>query len=114
MEIYGHPTTRPGQRVGWLKATVLDADADVPDDWFEPHFPKGTIVDDRATGERYPFGVELNTLDKAVIRASGLGPMFRPVPLWQQPVSWVVGALAVFVAVVAGRFWVVRGEVAGR
>jgi len=114
MEIYGHPTTRPGQRVGVLKATVLNAEADVSDDWFEPHFPKGAIVEDVANGERLPFGMELQTLDEAVVRASKFGPMFRPLPWWRHPVSWGLGASALIFVAAAGRYWMVRKGAAQR
>jgi prepilin-type N-terminal cleavage/methylation domain-containing protein/prepilin-type processing-associated H-X9-DG protein len=98
VEIYGHPRSRPGQRVGVLNASVVHAESDVPDDWFEPHFVKGTMVDDRATGDRYPFGIELQSLDPAVVRASGYGPMFGSAPWWHRPVWWgVVGATLVLV-----------------
>jgi hypothetical protein len=108
MEIYGHPSTRPGQRVGSLKANVVHAEADVPDDWFEPHFPKGALIEDTATGGRYPFGMELQELDKAVVRASSYGPMFRPIPWWRRPIWWgLAGALALLVFA-AGRHWMGR------
>ncbi len=108
MEIYGHPTTRPGQRVGVLKAAVQEVEADVPDDWFEPHFPIGTMVDDRATGSRYPFGKEIESLDGAVVRASRYGPMFHPEPWWQRPVSWGIVGAAMLCVTAAARSWNAR------
>ena len=74
---------------GFAQSVGCPCEADVPDDWFEPHFAKGTMVDDTATGDRFRFGIELESLDPTVIRASGYGPMFRPpVPWWQRPVWW--------------------------
>lgn len=46
-EIYGHPGSRPGQRVGLLNASVVHAEADVPDDRFEPRFVNGTMEEFR-------------------------------------------------------------------
>jgi hypothetical protein len=114
MEIYGHPGTRPGRRVGLLRATVLLAEADVPDDWFEPHFPKGAVVDDLETGDRYPFGMELQSLDEAVVRASSFGPMFRPVPWWRRPAWWGVGGAALLLIFAARRNWMARRGLGAR
>ena len=108
MEIYGHPATRPNQRVGLLRVAVLDAEADVPEDWFEPHFPKGTMVLESETGARYPFGMEMEALDQAVARASGFGPMFYPMPWWRRPVFWCRGGAILLLAAGICRYWMVR------
>jgi len=114
MEIYGHPTTRPGLRVGVLRATVLSAEADVSDDWFEPHFPKGAKVLDVETGELYPFGMELESLDEAVVRASRFGPMFRPVPWWHRSFSWWMGGAALLFVCAGCKYWMAWRGAAGR
>lgn len=110
MEIYGHPDTLPGQRVGTLHAAVLEAEGDVPDDWFEPHFPRGAIVDDVASGNRYPFGMELEELDSSVANASRFGPMFRPAPWWERKIWWAVGAAVLLLATAGRRYRLSRRE----
>lgn len=83
MEIFGHPSTRPGRRVGVLEAVVIEAEADVPDDWFEPHFPEGTEVYDVETGARSQFGREIAALDRTVASAARYGPAFRKAAWWE-------------------------------
>ncbi len=56
MDIYGHPESRPNQRVGVLFATLIEAELDVSDEWFEPRFPAGTRVIDLETGTRIRLG----------------------------------------------------------
>jgi len=112
MEIFGHPSTRPGRRVAVLDATVLEAEADVPDDRFEPHFPPGTEVDDVETGARSPFGQEIASLDPAVAAAARFGPAFHEVPWWHRGWARLLGST---LAIIAGswflRRWLIsRGE----
>lgn len=101
MVIYGHPSTRPGRPVGILDVKVLEAEADVPDEWFEPQFPEGTVILDRATGDRYPFGQDLETLDAAAIEAGHFGPGFRRVSWWRRPWSWAVGIVVLLIGTAA-------------
>jgi hypothetical protein len=103
MEIYGHPTTRPDRRVGVLRASVDHTEADIPDSWFEPDFPKGTPVTDVETGDRMPFGIELTSVDVAVSRSQRFGPAFHPQPWWTRPWAWGTG-----IAVLLGGTWGTR------
>jgi len=110
MEIFGHPATRPNQRVGQLRATVMLAEADVAAAWFEPDFPKGTIIDDVESGERSAFGMEGQSLDSAFARAAHLGPAFRAEPWWLRLQTWVSGFLILVgvLAIRSGRRWMSR------
>ena len=100
MEIYGHPATLPGSRVGTLTAKVESAEVDVPDRIFEADLPKGTLVRVNATGERYAFGMEKEALDKAILAAGGFSPAYRPVAWWRG--RWATVALVVAAAGVVG------------
>jgi hypothetical protein len=108
MAIYGHPNTRPGQRVGVLTAVVLEAGADVTGEWFEPHFPRGAVVDERATGNRYAYGMELEELDATVSRAGNFGPMFSSAQWWSRPVFWGLAMAVTLLAVAGGRYALIR------
>jgi hypothetical protein len=101
MEIHG----KAGAKVGTLKATVLDAVADVPDDWFKPDFPKGTRINDRETGEVTIFGEPPPSPEEAA--RLGIGPMFYPPPWWQRPLTLWPGGVALALLVIAGvRRWI--------
>lgn len=101
MVIYGHPSTQPGRQVGILDVKVLEAEADVPEEWFEPQFPVGAVIHDMATGDRYPFGKEMETLEAAVIEAERFGPGFRRLPWWRRPWSWAVGIVVLLIGTAA-------------
>lgn len=104
MEIHG----KAGAKVGTLRATVLKAVADVPDDRFLPDFPKGTRVDDRETGEVTIFGEPPPSPEEAA--RLGIGPMFYPPPWWQRPKTLWSGSFALAVLVIAGGWRWISGR----
>jgi hypothetical protein len=89
MEIYGHPSSNPGRRVGVLRLEVIDAEVDVPDSWFEPHFPEGTSIDDTVTGEKYTQGkmVKIGSVPVGTQRKN-VRSEFLPRPWWRWPLDW--------------------------
>jgi len=101
MEIYGHPTTVPGRRVGVLRAEVQEAEADVPDSLFEPHFPPNTLVRDMDRGTQSLVGADDPTLDGIVKRVADLPPMFRPVPWYERVQPYAIGIAAIAIAAAA-------------
>lgn len=107
MEIFGQPPARAGAVVGVLSAVATQLEANVPDDWFEPHFPDGAMIYDMASGTQYRFGREQQTLDQAIKRASGYRPMFQQVPWWRT--SWA-GMVLLAVATIA-TFWIWRRRI---
>jgi hypothetical protein len=96
MEVFGHPATRPGQRVGIMHLTVQEASADVRPSELEPDFPKGTLVTRVSSGEEYAFGLTAEQfervrrqarLDSILPELARRGPVFRPKPWWRS--AWV-------------------------
>ncbi len=85
MEIYGRPDTRPGRRVGLLRAEVVEIEPDVPDSLFEPHFPFYILVNDNTGGTRSFAGADDLPLDETTKRLKDLPQMFRPVAWWERP-----------------------------
>ncbi len=101
MEVFGHPTTRPGQRVAILKATVREAQADVADAAFEPDFPRGTLVVDVANGKTFRFGwTEEETaaarakanMDSGTDQAMRSMLAYKPEPWWRR--RWLLVSVA--------------------
>jgi hypothetical protein len=104
MEIYGMPRTRPNQRVGMLRAKVLEAEANVPDLLFDPYFPDGTSVHDLGTGEMYlKGGLPKPARDQMLARLATYRPEFRPRPWYRS--SWLLGLGAVALVVTAVVLW---------
>ena len=115
MIVYGHPTTRPGRRVGELTAVVRAVETAIADDAFEPQFPRGTRVLDSETGKVSRAGMS-EAEDQAELEARARARRPRPVdpaelarfahqppPWWGRRPTWLVvgGAIAVII-VVAG------------
>jgi hypothetical protein len=96
MEIFGHPSTRPGRRVGVLTALVEAADTSFPDSEFEPDFLKGTFVFDVEAGTRSVAGYTeeeiaaqeaKDILKKVMVRKAANALAFKAEPWWRS--TWI-------------------------
>ena len=104
MEIFGTPETRPGKRVGRLRATVVEAEADVPDSLFEPNFPDGTSVNDLGRGNQYiQGGLSRPARNEVLGRLAEYRSEFRPAPWWQS--RWLLGLGVVALLIPGIFFW---------
>jgi len=93
MEIYGHPSSKPGRRVGVLRGKVVEAQVDIADNWFEPRFPKKTVIRTEEGGILL-VGMKKEDLKGTLARFAQFVPAAQAAPWWRMP--WVWGcALAV-------------------
>jgi hypothetical protein len=100
MEVFGHPATRPNQRVGTLRVSVIEAEAGLSDGRFELDVPKGTEILDVSTGDVTRFGLEGEELEKALIKASAFRPTFRSTR-WSNPYEYGFKVLCILMGIAA-------------
>ncbi len=100
MEVFGHPSSNPNRRVGVLRLHVVEAEVDVADTWFEPHFPDGTAITDTISGEVYvqgePAESALDAVSERLVRYRG---DFVRRSWWQSPSIWAGVFLGIIIAI---------------